>query len=345
MRALLFALAVAFGLTPLAARTAPQAPRLLSQTGLFSAPGVVDGRHLAYAPQYPLWTDGAAKARWLHLPAGTAIDGQDEDTWIFPVGTKAWKEFAFQGRKVETRFLWKTGPKTWVFASYAWTADQRDAVLVPEAGLADAAEVVPGVRHSIPSRSDCRTCHGQERVEILGFSALQLSPDRDPGAFHSEPLRPDMVTLRELVARRLLRNARPDLLNHPPRIQADTPATRAALGYLAANCASCHRPDRPIPGLDLDFRHTARIAREADEPGLRTTLRRPSLYQASGTVGNPRIQPGDPGRSTLLHRLASRRPASQMPPLGSALVDQQAVTHLSQWIANLPPDLLLAPSH
>jgi cytochrome c553 len=341
MRALLIALAVALGLTPAAARTAPQPPRLLSQTGLYSAPGVVDARHLAYAPQYPLWTDGAAKARWLHLPAGAAIDGRDEDGWVFPVGTKAWKEFAFQGRKVETRLLWKTGPKTWAFASYAWNADQSDAVLVPEAGLPDAAEVAPGVRHSIPSRSDCRSCHGQEQVEVLGFTALQLSPDRDPGAIHGEPLQPGMVTLRDLVARRLLRGARPDLLSRPPRIQAATPATRAALGYLAANCGACHRADRPLPGLDLDFRHTSRIAREAEEPGLRTTLRRPSLYQASGTDANPRLQPGDPGRSTLLHRMASRRPTSQMPPLGSALVDQEAVTRLSHWIADLP----LSPSH
>jgi len=341
MRALLIALVMALGLTPAAARTAPQPPRLLSQTGLYSAPGIVEARHLAYAPQYPLWTDGAAKARWLHLPAGAAIDGRDEDGWVFPVGTKAWKEFAFQGRKVETRLLWKTGPKTWAFASYAWNADQSDAVLVPEAGLPDAAEVAPGVRHSIPSRSDCRNCHGQDRVEVLGFTALQLSPDRDPGAIHGEPLGPGMVTLRDLVARSLLRGARADLLSRPPRIQADTPATRAALGYLTANCAACHRPDRPLPGLDLDFRHTSRITREADEPGLRTTLRRPSLYQASSTDANPRIQPGDPGRSTLLHRLASRRPTSQMPPLGSAQVDQEAVAHLSRWIADLP----LSPSH
>lgn len=341
MRALLIALVVALGLTPAAARTAPQPPRLLSQTGLYSAPGVVDARHLAYAPQYPLWTDGAAKARWLHLPARAAIDGRDEDGWVFPVGTKAWKEFAFQGRKVETRLLWKTGPKTWAFASYAWNADQSDAVLVPEAGLPDAAEVAPGVRHGIPSRSDCRDCHGPERVEVLGFTALQLSPDRDPGAIHGEPLQPGMVTLRDLVARRLLRGARPDLLSRPPRIQAATPATRAALGYLAANCGACHRADRPLPGLDLDFRHTSRSAREAEEPGLRTTLGRPGTFTLSGTDANLRLSPGDADKSTLLHRMASRRPTSQMPPLGSALVDAEAVAQFRRWIAALP----LAPSH
>ncbi|MBI1751674.1 MAG: hypothetical protein HY014_16300 [Acidobacteria bacterium] len=352
MRALLAAAAAALGLTSLAAHAVhaatPGAPRLLSQTGLYASPGRVDARHLAYAPQYPLWTDGAAKSRWLHLPAGAtaasiaSIDGRDEDAWVFPVGTKAWKEFRFQGRKVETRLLWKTGPSSWIFASYAWNEAQTDAVLVPESGAAEAAEVAPGRGHSIPSRTDCRTCHGEGRqTELLGFNALQLSPDRDPGALHGEPWRPGMTGLGDLVARGLLRGARRDLLTRPPRIQAEQPTTRSALGYLAANCASCHRGDRPLPGLDLDFRHTSRIAREADEPGLRTTLGRPSLFQPPGLSSSLRLAPGQPDRSALLQRMASRRPASQMPPLGSALVDEAAVTHLRQWIAALP----MTPSH
>ncbi len=341
MRALLLVAAAALGLTPGTARTLPQPPHLLTQTGLYSAPGVVDARHLAYAPQYPLWTDGAAKSRWLHLPAGKDIDGGDEDGWVFPVGTRVWKEFRFQGRKVETRMIWKAGPRTWVFASYAWNEAQTEATLVPADGLPDAAEVAPGVWHRIPSRADCRNCHGQESVDMLGFNALQLSPDRDPDAIHGEPLQPGMVTLDDLVARRLLRGARPDLLSRPPRIQADQAATRSVLGYLQANCASCHRGDRPLPGLDLDFRHTSHLIRGADEPGLRTTLGRPSVYQAPGAAGDPRLSPGVPDQSTLIHRMASRRPAAQMPPLGSALVDQEAVARLRRWVADLP----LAASH
>ncbi|WP_243302575.1 c-type cytochrome domain-containing protein [Geothrix oryzisoli] len=324
MRALLLP---ALALMPLLAK-APAPPRLLSQTGLYAAPGVVAARNLAYAPQYPLWTDGAAKARWIHLPA--AIDGRDEAGWVFPVGTKAWKEFAFGGRKVETRLLWKTGPRTWVFASYAWNEAQTDAGLVPEGGRPDAAEVAPGLRHAIPSRMDCRDCHGQERVEVLGFTALQLSPDRDPNALHGEPLRPGLITLDDLVARRLLRGARPDLLTRPPRLEGD-PATRTALGYLQANCATCHRADRPIPGLGLDLRPT-HVFRTALVPGS---------FPVPGQPDSRILSPGHPERSALLHRLASRNPVAQMPPLGTVRVDQAAVDHLRRWIADLP----VAPSH
>ena len=340
MRVLLLAALAAFGLVPGAAwtlpralpRALPQPPQLLSQTGLFVAPGVVDARHLAYAPQYPLWTDGAAKSRWLHLPAGTAIDGRDEEGWVLPVGTKAWKEFRFGGRKVETRLIWKTGPATWVFASYAWNEAQTDATLVPEDGQPEAAEIAPGLRHSIPSREDCRGCHGREQVEILGFNALQLSPDRDPGALHAEALQPGMITLDDLVARHLLRGARPDLLSRPPRIAAETPAARTALGYLQANCAACHRADRPIPGLQLDLRPRA---------ALRTTLDQPGSYRIPGQADSRILNPGHPERSALLHRMASRHALSQMPPLGSVLVDQVAVDHLRRWIADSP----FLPSH
>src|SRR5262245_7866666 len=71
-----------------------RAPQRLSETGLFAdigretlAPGVV-----AYAPRFQLWSDGAEKRRWLWLPPGTRIDTSDMDSWVFPVGTKLWKE-------------------------------------------------------------------------------------------------------------------------------------------------------------------------------------------------------------------------------------------------------------
>src|SRR5262245_53854204 len=44
-------------------------------------PGVIE-----YTPQYPLWTDGAAKRRWLRLPPGEAVDASDPDHFDFPPG-------------------------------------------------------------------------------------------------------------------------------------------------------------------------------------------------------------------------------------------------------------------
>ena len=83
---------------------------------------------------------------------------------------------------------------------------------------------------------------------VLGFNALQLSDDRDPLAPHAEPLAPDAVTMRALVKTDRLHPPRPELAADPPRIRERDPASRAALGYLSANCGGCHNdrgPSRP----------------------------------------------------------------------------------------------------
>jgi hypothetical protein len=51
-----------------------------------------------------------------------------------------------------------------------------------------------------------------------------------------------------------------------------------------------------------------------------------------------RIDPGHPERSALFERLASRYPALQMPPLGTVLVDEEAVALLRKWIIELEAD-------
>ncbi|MCI0435567.1 MAG: hypothetical protein L0271_18270, partial [Gemmatimonadetes bacterium] len=169
---------------------APHAPERLSETGLYDAdrPGSVNARNRPFSPQYPLWSDGASKLRWVYLPPGTTIDASSESDWTFPVGTRFWKEFQFGGRKVETRMLWKASVAEWVAVSYAWNVEGTDAVLVPPEGLTGVVELAPGRRHSIPSRNDCLACHGAKPTTALGFNRLQLSTDRDPNAIHGEPL-------------------------------------------------------------------------------------------------------------------------------------------------------------
>ena len=77
-------------------------------------------------------------------------------------------------------------------------------------------------------------------MPVLGFSALQLSSDRDPNAPHAGARGAGAADLRALVERGLVRNLPPSLVATPPRIAAADPIARAALGYL-------HAQLRPLP--------------------------------------------------------------------------------------------------
>ena len=140
----------------------------------------VDPAHLAFAPQYPLWTDGAAKRRWISLPPGTAIDASDPDAWVFPAGTRLWKEFSFAGRA--SRRATSSGKPTGSGSTPPMCGARMAAkrTLAPERGKRNAFALGGGRAHTIPGVSDCKACHQGGRSEVLGFSALQLSPERDP---------------------------------------------------------------------------------------------------------------------------------------------------------------------
>jgi hypothetical protein len=310
-------------------------PATLRETGLYVDwdRKIVAPENLPYTPQYPLWTDGATKRRFIHLPRGAWIDASDPDAWRFPPGTRLWKEFSF-GRRVETRYLEKTA-LGWEYAVYVWNEDETEATLAPERGVPRAALIRDDVWHSVPSRYDCRICHEGRPVPVLGFGALQLSTDRDPRAPHAErPSRED-VDLRVLVERGLLRGLPSRLVRRPPRIRARDASERAALGYLFANCAMCHNASGPLAslGLSLDYR----IGREREDASADAlaAVGAGSRFAVPGEAPGRslRVRPGDPDTSALFLRMDTRNAMVQMPPLGTHLVDEDAVRLVRRWIA------------
>ena len=320
--------------------TAFTLPSRLSETGLYAdaATLTVDPANRPFAPQYPLWSDGAAKRRWVRLPDGATIDTRDVNHWDFPVGTRFWKEFTFGGRRVETRLLVKTGADHWAFASYAWAEDQRDALLAPADGIAAVAQVAPGKFHNIPSHDECRACHDSGRTEILGFTALQLSTDRDPLAPHAEPLSPGMVTLQTLADETRLSPVRPELVSAPPRIAARDARERAVLGYLSTNCGSCHNPKSTIASLGLFLQHAADRPAACAPDAIATTVGQPGhwVVPTAPEGASQLVHAGRPELSAVLHRAKSRRPSSQMPPIGTVVADREALELVSAWIAAGP---------
>lgn len=307
-------------------------PERLRETGLYAdwASKTIDATNLPFSPQYPLWSDGAAKLRWIRLPPGTWIDASDPDLWRFPIGTRLWKEFRFT-RRAETRLIEHT-LVGWRYGTYVWTTDETDAVLVPERGVSRSVEIRDGVWHDIPSRTDCRACHEGSPQRVLGFSALQLSPDRDANAPHAESPPPDAIDLRTLVERGLVRGLPNRLIEVAPRIEARSDTARAALGYLHANCGACHTAGGELASLAFSLQYPL-AGQGSQPPAVLTALGRPSTFQMLGW-SNPglRLSAGRPDDSVLVARMRSRHPVAQMPPLGTKLVDEEAVQLIRRWV-------------
>jgi hypothetical protein len=292
-----------------------QLPERLSQTGLYAdlpseqlAAGVREFR-----PQFPLWSDGAVKRRFIRLPADTRIDTANMDSWNFPVGTELWKEFAVAGTRVETRFLRKTGAgdDDWATMAYVWNADGADALAAPT-GAVDAR----GTTHDVPSASECRACHGGRKSFVLGFSAIQLAYAADPGQWDLQRLQAEGA------------------ITVAPRSGLQVPGNeteRAALGYLHANCGHCHNSARPAHAGARCFDPQNRLDFWLQSGHLNAAADTPSEVAGRGLA----FEAGDPDHSRMIELMSSRGFLVQMPPLGTEVVDDQAVALMRRWIAEL----------
>ena len=301
------------------------APLFLSETGLYSdiADKTLHEAVKGFRPLYELWSDGAAKERFIYLPECGVIDSSDMNDWSFPVGTRFYKEFSVDGRRIETRLVMRTGPDRhdFVYASYLWNEDETEAERAPPEGIMGAK----GTAHHIPSEANCRRCHGSHEKRGgrpsrgLGFSAMQLNHDGEGW------------TLDDLIE--------DGKLSQPPTVTIGFPgegATQDALGYLHVNCGTCHNDSEDgLPQTDMNLWLDIGI----------TQVENSSIYQTAVGQKNKifndqhvtaRVEPGDPASSAVIYRMGQRGNNAQMPPIASDRVDHDGIEAVSAWIESLP---------
>lgn len=300
----------------------PLMPQTLAETGLYSdfaneviAPGVE-----AYEPSYALWSDGATKNRWVYLPPGSQIDTSDPDFWVYPRGTKLWKEFSVGGVRVETRLIYKTGPQPtdWYMMAYAWNEDQTEAVA--EMYGDDNAL---GTSHDIPSQNECKMCHSPMPDRVLGFSALLL----DHGG--------SGVTLDSLIADGRLSMLPPGAQSPHYPIPGDA-AAQAALGYLHSNCSGCHNSESPVfaSKTPLNLRLTVgALATVELTPTYMTAVGVDPKFDWQDTTAI--IEAGAPDASALYSRMGYRGGNGQMPPVCTEDPDDDGRAIIAAWITSL----------
>jgi hypothetical protein len=295
----------------------------LFETGLCVDPACsqISGDVIEYQPRFELWANTATKRRWMQIPAGAKIDTSDMDRWVFPTGTRVWKEFTRDGVRVETRLIAKeidddSAPNAWSFAAYEWNAEQTEAVLVPPEGSRDAN----GTMHDIPTHKECKECHDQLRPSrLLGVEAIQLDFD--------SPL----ADLQDLIAMGLLTTPPAGATPFFP-LPGDA-TVQAALGYLHANCGDCHSPTSyAYDDTMLDLRLlTTKLGAVAETPTYLTTVNAPAFGDVPGTI----VRPKDADHSVLIEWMSSPFEIDRMPPLATELVDPQGQTVLRAWIDSL----------
>lgn len=290
-------------------------PPHLSETGLYLdvrtgelAPGVLE-----FSPRFPLWSDGSEKRRFIWLPEGKTIDSSNPDDWLFPEGTKVWKQFSSAKSRLETRLLAKLGPDEadWATLSYVWNDENDDATAAP-LGAID----VHRTDHDVPAAGECVACHGGRHSFILGFSAIQLATTAAPG----------QLDLAGVVDR--------GWLSAPPETAPQVPGNAvevAALGYLHANCGHCHNQARPA-------RSGARCFDPKDDQDFTLPVTALDSVESTPTyrtaVGHS-VKRGDPGDSKLYRLMSSRGMFRQMPPLATEKVDSAALANVRSWIEEL----------
>jgi len=328
--------------TPPAVTAMGDFPRKLSETGLFEdvvslkpAPGVIP-----YSVNSPLWSDGAIKERWLAVPGDTKIDlTEDQRGWGFPDGSVIVKSFArevAQGKpesrkRVETRLLVKQNNE-WEGFSYAWNDEQTDALLVEKEGrnvnfnLPEESSDSEGLlkQWRFPSRTECMMCHSRAARYVLGISTPQMNGNHDYGGVIDNQMRAlDHIGMFVKAPSKPL-----DELPRLPNPQDETVSLeQRARSYLHANCSVCHVPDGGGNAkIDLEILTELAKANLVDE--------KPT--QGDFAIPEARIlAPGDPERSVLYHRITQVPGRGRMPPLASAVIDQEGTLLIRKWIESM----------
>lgn len=304
--------------TPWLEATEREFPVRLSEVGLWDLTEGSDlwsadthPRALAFAPHFPLWTNGSRKQRYLVLPEGESIDAANPTDWRVPAGSIAFKTLYFANESgapipAETRIIRIDASGTRRYAVYVWDQTSSDAERT-ESGATLQVRDFSGetLEHQVPSETQCSSCHDSSPQALLGLNGYQQQPGDAQAlprtAFVSPPAAP-ANTLRE------------------DDMDSDV------LGYFVANCSHCHNgwdgPNSEFSLLpDVAFKNLIDVE-----------------SRGSASTDGVRVIPGDPENSLVIQAMDSVqgiRRAKPMPPLGVQVEDSAGMTLIEDWIEHL----------
>jgi uncharacterized repeat protein (TIGR03806 family) len=302
----------------------------------------------------PLWSDNAAKRRWIVLPndgvhdtSAERIGFHESANWTFPAGTVLVKHFELptdlrdskQTTRLETRFIVCLPYDRKYGVTYRWNEAQTDAILLEE-GETGTYSITqndgtdePQI-WQFPSRSDCITCHNSASGQALGVRTHQLNGDMFYGETNTTKNQLKIWDALGMFDSHLDSTFIQNALRSASLEDETYPLEHRVRSYLDANCAHCHQPGGNGPGFD------ARLTIPLNSQNLINTPLRPDLEGRFDLIpdsdDDAQVVPGQTALSAIHYRLTKSQPDSAaMPPLAKMLVDQDAVTAVAQWIESL----------
>jgi len=316
-------------------------PTLLSQTGAFTNLATLqpDPGLIPYSVNSPLWSDGAAKARWMGVATNAFVNFTPTGGWTFPNGSVFVKHFELstndinptQRKRLETRLL-VVGTNGLVYgASYKWRADESDADLVPaltnEAIVITTASGTRTQTWSYPGRQDCLTCHTIASGGVLGVNTRQLNGDFGYPATSVTDNQLRALNHAGLFSAPVNEAAIPGYTKLVAVTDTNAPLEFRVRSYLDANCSQCHRPNGGVNAL-FDARIDTPLANQGIVSG--------AVLNNLNINGAKIVAPTNLAASILYQRDNSVA-AIKMPPLAKNVVDSNAMDVIVQWINSLPP--------
>lgn len=295
--------------------------RVLGEYGFFQDRAMSEASDFVYPYELntPLFSDGADKLRYIYVPEGAKLKADGDGLLKFPVGSAIIKTFAFgegeDQRFIETRVLLHRADG-WLALPYRWNAEQTEARLALAGGRVDLTTPAgEEISYRIPNKNQCKACHSVDGEVIpIGPKARNLSGEwlaqmHGGGVLDAVPVGADSL---------------------PKWSETSASTDKRARAYLDVNCAHCHRPGGGASnsGLDLSWEQTDAFAIGVNKPPVAAGR------GAGGLLVS--IEPGEPDKSILVHRMNSNEPGIAMPELGRSTIDHKAVALMRDWIAEMP---------
>jgi uncharacterized repeat protein (TIGR03806 family) len=278
----------------------------------------------------PLFSDYAAKSRFVWMPPGTSATYNANDAFEFPVGTIFSKTFAYSGRLIETRLLVR-GDNGWIPLPYVWNDAQTEAVLQVAADPAVVHWTHPSgenytIDYVIPNVNQCKECHEKSKTTVpIGPKARNLNKD-----YHYADGRANQLAYWTRIG--YLKGA-PAPEQAPRATVWDDPSSATiearARTYMDVNCGHCHNPEGAANTSGLYL-----TVNETDPMRLGVCKVPVSAGQGSGDLLFDVVD-GKPEESILLRRMDSTVPKVMMPELGRTLIHREAVALIREWIRSM----------